>query len=219
MFGTILHVMIDMETFGTKPNAAVATFGAVKFDPKANTVDISTSREWTLNVPHQMKMGRMMDPGTVAWWMTQSEEARSVVLPALNGKGIETKEFLLMFNDWLVEHGWTSKNPIKIWSHGATFDIVISTSMYDSVELNPPWRYVNARDTRTIFDMFKPKPVSYGVAHKAVDDAIKQAYMVNECYQLLLGNASKPDINPVANEATPTLPPLMTRAAFEQYVG
>lgn len=211
--------MIDMETFGTKPNAAVATFGAVKFDPKANTVDISTSCEWTLNVPHQMKMGRQMDPGTVAWWMTQSEEARSVVLPALTGKGLTTQVFLEMFTEWLVKNGWTNKNPIKIWSHGATFDIVIATSLYDDIDLTTPWRYVNARDTRTIFDMFKPKPISYGVAHKAVDDAIKQAYMVCECYQLLLGNTSKPDIQPVANEATFSLPPLMTRAAFDQYAG
>jgi hypothetical protein len=213
-----MHVMIDMETFGTKPDAAVATVGVVVFDPKTQTVDTDNGVEWALSIPDQIRLGRKIDPSTVAWWMNQSEDARKVVIPPLNGKGMSVEGFCDSFDAWLVDRGASPKNPIKIWSHGATFDIVLGTSLYNNIDREPKWRYVNARDTRTIFEMFNPTPVKYGVAHKALDDAIKQAMMVNECYQLREGKGSEGTAKPIVNDLSKRLPPVMTREQFAQHV-
>ncbi len=206
--------MIDIETVDAKPSSAVASFGAVPFDPYNGTVDVENAREWTINVPDQIRLGRTIDPGTVAWWFLQSEEARKSIIPGLNGKATPFTVFATEFDDWLKERGLVKSNSLKVWSHGATFDVVIMTDLYRTFNRTAPWRYVNARDTRTIFDIFKPEQVQYGTAHRAVDDAIKQAIMVCESYQKHKGSNNKIELPTIVESEG--LPPYISRSEYFQ---
>ena len=72
------HVMVDLETLSTKPNACILTFGAMKFDPfhdarneKEERIFNSKStgeliRFCTGSVP--------IDEGTLDWWAKQDEK-------------------------------------------------------------------------------------------------------------------------------------------------
>ena len=78
---TLLHGMVDIETMGTDPKAAVITIGACIFDPfGADTEDtISTDQRFSTTISFQdnQKHGRTFDADTLAWWLRQSKEAQN----------------------------------------------------------------------------------------------------------------------------------------------
>lgn len=72
------HLMIDLETMDNKPTSAIASIGAVFFDPETGEMGEQFYQRVSLGscVGHGLTMGSE----TVLWWMRQDAEARSELL-------------------------------------------------------------------------------------------------------------------------------------------
>lgn len=169
------HLMIDIETLGTKSDCVVVSVGAVPFNPSAGTVQTDFGKHWVLPIQSQLDHGRTIDQLTLRWWFEQSREAQ---------KGWEKPNVARPMDFWTdIKH----MTYTFVWSHGAGFDIAILESLFKTYELAPPWQFWNIRDTRTLFhlnDSYKV-PRDTGVYHNALDDAINQAKAVCHCWKTL----------------------------------
>ena len=199
-----ISVMLDLETWGTRPGCDIRSIGACVFDPVRQVVgDADGSRtfyiacdnppdplwaDWNGEPPVKYPLHR--DPRTVQWWSEQSDEAQAAF-----ANPVDLREALDRFDHWLQSvAGRGNYSPanqhvlnIRLWSHGAAFDPPILAEAYHAVGLPVPWHYRAPRDTRTLFDMagiddhtawLKQHPGPLGVPHHALDDAICQARAV-----------------------------------------
>lgn len=156
-------VMIDLETLDITPDAHILSIGACTMD-EANTFYS------TVNV-----QDRSISVDTVAWWAKQNKEAQKIFNDCAEADR-NLEDVLRAFKTWLYEI-----KPTTIWSHGATFDVVILDNAFRQYGIETPWKYWSCRDTRTLIgvseaimgDAFKPHRV--GVHHNALDDALFQA--------------------------------------------
>lgn len=160
----MLQVMLDLETMSTKSNAAIASIGAVMFskddgiiDKFYRTVDLRTCKGAGLHV----------DPETVKWWSQQSEEAQK----ALTIDNVSLNQALDDFNEWY------GKDKKPVWGNGATFDNVIISHAYETINLTKPWPFYLDYCYRTMKKQFEKIEADKreGVHHNALDDATFQA--------------------------------------------
>ena len=131
------HIMVDIETGGKRPNAAIMAIGAVAFDA-AGMVGIPFYVR--VNLESSMARGTV-DGSTIRWWMTQSDEARAEVATATMHIG----DALTEFAQWVHSH-----NPVGVWGNGATFDNVILRSAFVAWGVHCPWQWWQDRCFRTI---------------------------------------------------------------------
>lgn len=160
-----MHVMIDLETMGTRPNAPIIAIGAVAFDAT------SILREFYVNVylGSSVTQGKaVISPETVMWWMKQSDEARAAFNTdnaySLEGALSELKVWL----DWGKVDG--------VWGNGATFDNVILREAFNNVGVLCPWPFWKDKCYRTVKGAYPDVTITRdGTHHNALDDAIYQA--------------------------------------------
>ncbi len=193
------HLMLDLETMGSKPNAAIVEIGAVFFNPA--TGDLGSEFHATVDLNSDMAAGAVVDGNTVLWWLKQSSEARSALI---SDKVITIRAALLELSNFVslnFVNGDTPTDPVTVWGNGATFDNVILRSAYSRCGMEPFWKYFHDRDVRTIVELgraigFDPKhdmPFD-GVQHSALADAKHQAKYVSAIWQRLVPPAAT-DIN------------------------
>jgi hypothetical protein len=170
-----LHdAMIDTETLGTKPGAAILSIGAVMFGPAG----LGGTFYAPVLLESCVSVGLTMDPATVTWWMGQSDEARAA---AFRTDAAPLWQVLGDFFDWFVAN--RAKHP---WCHGATFDVPLLDAAFKACNLAPPWEYWNVRDTRTLYDLAGVKvDRGAGTHHNALDDAINQARAAAHAMRIL----------------------------------
>lgn len=173
-------VMLDLETWGTRPGCAIRSIGAVVFDPKSEKI----GNEFYVNVDEKSckRLKLALEPGTVAWWEDQSDEARAAFTQTPK---LDVAEALSQFDRWFqVNRG------IRVWCQGPNFDDVILSAIYFALQANPPWRFYNARCTRTVYDLASFDARSQkreGTYHNALDDAKHQARCVQAAVARLHG--------------------------------
>ncbi|HBH8759504.1 TPA: 3'-5' exoribonuclease [Escherichia coli] len=178
------HLMIDLETMGTGPDAQIASIGAVFFDPQTGemgpefnkTIDMKTG-------------GGTVNISTIEWWLQQSSEARTAILT----DKIPMDDALLQFREFIDEN--SGEFFVQVWGNGATFDNVILRRSYERQEIPCPWRYTNDRDVRTIvalglvIDFDARSVIAFeGERHNALHDARYQAKYVSAIWQKLIPN-------------------------------
>lgn len=168
------HVMIDLETLGTTPDSAFISLGACVFDPSTGSIgkEFSMNFEWSSACE-----GRVIDPQTVRWWLTQSKEAQNSLF-SLPDHGFVGG--LWAFQRWFRDYGGVP------WSNGATFDIVMMEHAFRQHDIPCPWKHWDIRDTRTLESLSKVNRKSIvreGVHHSALDDAKYQAKYISIMYQ------------------------------------
>lgn len=169
-------VMIDIETLGTAPGCAILSIGAVMFGPSG----LGETFYATVLVQSCTDAGLVIDAGTVAWWMSQSDQARAAAFAA---DGLPLSAALNALSAWFLQQA--AERP---WCHGATFDIPVLEAAYKACRMLPPWRYWNVRDTRTLYDLAGVKvDRSAGEHHNALDDAINQATAAAKALRILAG--------------------------------
>lgn len=175
MTGLTPHVMVDLETLGSTPGAAIVSIGAVAFDPHTGLTGRSFYR--IVDPGSCQALGLTLDAGTVKWWLTQNEAARRAIAEA----GDPLPVVLQHFSFW-----WQEVDGRFFWSHGANFDEPVLGAAYRAAGHQTPWRYSASRCTRTIFDLADVAiDRSQGDHHNALDDAIAQAAAVVEAYRKL----------------------------------
>ena len=74
-----MHGMIDLETLGVKPNSAILTVGAIKFNPFTND-EPHDGLYLRINVDDQTEIGRTIDQDTLNWWAKQKASIRDEAL-------------------------------------------------------------------------------------------------------------------------------------------
>lgn len=168
-----MDVMIDLETLGTTPDAAILSIGAVLFDPRGEPVGEDCPRLYC--VLDYAGQDRRIDDATVTWWKQQSAEARREVFEPV--EAVDIKRALSLLGNFFGQSGC-------VWSQGASFDVVLLEDAYRQHNMRIPWKFWNVRDTRTCYDMAGDTEIRSGEAvdHIAWLDALKQAQRVQRCY-------------------------------------
>lgn len=168
--------MCDIESWGVRPGCAIRSIGAVEFELNGAMGDTFYANVTRASCE---AAGLHVDPNTEKWWSEQSEAARAV----LDFEQMPLDHALLGFFCWFVD-----KRAEKIWSHGATFDIPIIEATAHAVKLRAPWKFWNARDTRTLHDLcdFDVRDMNRASGHhNALDDARFQVACVAAALQKL----------------------------------
>ena len=159
-----MHIMIDLETMGNRPNAPIIAIGAVAFD--ANGID----REFyeVVDLDSSVRSGAVIDPSTVMWWLQQSDEARASLFVM---DGVTLSKALDKFSLWA-----TVSHITGVWGNGATFDNVILAESYRRLDKVAPWPFWKDKCYRTVKGMYPDvKMERAGTHHNALDDAKSQA--------------------------------------------
>lgn len=158
-----MHIMVDLETMGTRANAPIIALGAVKFD----ALSILDTFYAVVSLTDVVSTGAVIDPSTVMWWMKQSEEARS----AFDRPGKDLSVVLADFTKWV------DPSIDGVWGNGASFDNTILAESYARIGAKAPWPFWKDRCYRTVKGMFPGIPLDTraGTHHNALDDARTQA--------------------------------------------
>lgn len=164
----MLDVMLDLETMGNGPEAAILAIGAVEFDALQQTIGASFYA--VVDLESSVAHGGIMDPSTVLWWLKQSDAARA----AFNRPGDHIASALQKFSTWLENRD--DPCAVRVWGNGAAFDNVILASAYRRNGTEQPWKFWNDRCYRTIKAQHPHIQMDRsGTHHNAVDDAESQA--------------------------------------------
>ena len=165
------HIMIDIETLSTAPNALVLSVGMVLFD-ETNIFDEVYIKNRISTATGDVSRD------TAIWWMSQNDEARKAITE--HQKGItEMPEYSLVreIRDLLCAY------PVKtIWSQGS-FDqnIIENLMLRNGVDKTQLPEYYKWRDLRTVRKLLPiENEVKAKVAHNALDDAVAQVKTLQE---------------------------------------
>lgn len=174
------HIMLDIETLSSKPNAAIASIGAVRFD--LNELKLGEEFYHVVDLRSCQKFGMHFDPDTLYWWMNQKEDSREIFADSTVKVGI--KKALAEFT-YFVRNA--SSDPL-IWGNGASFDNVVVGNAYSVCSMPRPWSHKQDVCFRTIRSIFPHMKIEEGIAHNALQDAKNQANTMIEVFQSYKGD-------------------------------
>lgn len=173
------HLMVDIETWGCSSNAAIASIGAVCFNP--DTGELGDEFYRIVSIQSCLNAGLEVDEKTVYWWMNQGDKYRlELVCNERTSLDVALREFRRFMSrygssDSIGGHGY-------IWAYSPSFDLVILKNAYKAI--NEPC-FINYRyevDLRTLvlaldyYDFVRNFiHVDTYTTHNALDDAKKQA--------------------------------------------
>ena len=191
-----LDIMIDLETLGTTADAVIVSIGAVAFNLETGSTlpegdESSQSTFYTvLDIDTQPR--RHISGDTLAWWMHQGDDARSVfdrVNPAQHHFPARTA--LGAFEAWVrtvVLAANAQRKDIRVWSNGADFDLPMLQHACHTFNVSMPWPPYAGRCYLTYKNLPGARAVVMqrtGTHHNALDDAIDQARHLCAIYQAL----------------------------------
>lgn len=191
-----LHLMIDIETVSSQTDAAVASIGAVAFEPHGQDSEagLRSRPEHLFYVPIDLEdneaLGRHFSGDTIKWWLRQEEAARAALV---DPDAVTLKEAAQRLRTFV--EGLTPR-PTRVWAKGPDFDCVILKHVFNQVGESWPFQYSEARCVRTIAELAFPAGdaprMNTGTAHNALDDAIFQACLVQLCQRRLAPSERSP---------------------------
>ena len=166
----MVEIMLDLETMGQGPRAAITQIGAVVFN--TDTQSIVGRFQRNVDLASSVACGGEMDASTVLWWLRQSDEARE----AYKEVACHIRNALQDFREFIAPYEPAEREGLPVWGNGASFDNVILRGAYERIEMQTPWKFWQDRCYRTVKALNKDVPFERaGVHHRAVDDAESQA--------------------------------------------
>ena len=170
--------MIDIESLDTSPYCVILTIGAVRFDPKGTGVVERLELRPTIEDQTEV-YNRVINDDTIRWWGTQNPAALE---EAMGDQGRES------FKDCMEKLYKFCWNRRAVWSNGASFDCVVMETAWQQLGMRIPWPFYTVRDTRTLYEVagVKLKDGGHVTSHKAVEDAERQAVVVQKAYKKLM---------------------------------
>lgn len=184
------HLMVDLETMGSGPDAPVVSIGAVYFDPSTG----NTGAEFyqVVSLESSMSFGMKPDASTIQWWLKQSSEARSAILV---DEAMGLRETLELLSDFIAENAANGSHTVQLWGNGCSFDNVILRHAYALTETPFAVPFWNDRDVRTMVELGKSVGINprfdipfEGDMHNALSDARHQVKYVSAIWQRLTKN-------------------------------
>jgi hypothetical protein len=166
-------MMIDIETLGNGSDAIVVSIGAVLFN--RNTGEIGPKFYKHLAYQDQVDKGRKVTASTIAWWMSQDDDARKNAFTRVQ---IPTRQALIELQSFIQDNTLECKP----WGNGPSFDLTILENLFKDFNVEFPWHFRHVRCLRTFKELvYDGKDlVRDGVHHDALDDAVHQAKIVIE---------------------------------------
>ena len=169
-----MHVMLDIETLATTPDAVVMSVGVVKFDPHTGTPYNKTL--WRPDIDEQTERDRHVSESTLEWWAKQPDHIQE---DAFSDEGrIPVVDFMKELNRYCV-------GMEKIWCQGPQFDMLILENLYIQWGHHFGWQFWQVMDCRTLFQLMPvdPRKAIQQDLHSADADAYYQAIGVQQCYE------------------------------------
>lgn len=172
------HIMVDLETLGTRSNSVIAVIGAVYFDIETG----ETGREFyrQIEIDSCLDFGLKMDLETIEWWFQQSNEAQKEVFNTEDRDHIFP--VLQDFSEFVIED-------VILWGNSARFDCGLLEDAYHAADLPVPWKYWNERDVRTLVSLapeIKENTIREGTHHNALDDCYHQIKYCSTIHQKIM---------------------------------
>lgn len=170
------HVMIDMETLSTEPDAAIVEISLAQFNPRSGK--IFKELKVKFDIDDVLKSGYDVSKSTlIDFWLNQPEEVRKDVL-------IDNNNRRSLLNGWSeVCHFIESIDNPFVWGKGPTFDIAKAAyAIKQEVSTTLPWKYYNERCVRSILaiDPKLAKSVVFeGAKHESMNDVKHQIKQVS----------------------------------------
>jgi exodeoxyribonuclease VIII len=186
------HLMLDLETFATTPDAMVIEVAAILFDPLGPPADPRehVNLSLALDPTEQIMWRRAIDPATVDWWETQP------ITPG--AKAHESGHNVQGLAEALREMIGGDR-PAVVWANSPSFDCVILRHLFRQAGAGDlPWHFRVEHDCRTIRTLaqatgwVQPLGIDTGLtAHAALDDCTLQARRVQSQWQHLMAFAPR----------------------------
>lgn len=169
------EIVIDVETFSSGPNSAIATIGAIAWDRETEEV-----RKFYTIIKEDPK--GVYSSQTIRWHIDLNVGCRSV---GRQDEGVHLNQSLTYLSSFLRDHKADQRGECRIWTH-ATFDMPVLRSAYHRSGITSiPWSYGNCRDLRTLYDLSGGRPseeeVGYTGNHNALEDCLSQKNEVDIC--------------------------------------
>lgn len=168
-----MDFMVDLETMGNRPDAAIWSIGAVSFkDREFEEIDSFYER---ISLRSSIAAGLTMNADTILWWMRQDDNVRAEI----NRPSGALEAVLKKFAHWLIEQE-PDVHERYLWAQGVGFDIPILHSAYDAcgIDTTPLWSFWNTHDLRTLESIVKRRGVRIpefdAEKHNALADAQAQ---------------------------------------------
>jgi len=154
--------MLDIETLGIEPGAAILSIGACTFD----TEGVGETFEVSVDLESCQARGLKIDADTLQWWLTQDEAARDVLT---GGAALPTALSEL-------RHFLDTNDYDELWANSPKFDMAHLEAAYDALGWMVPWDFYELRDVRTVQALPGAVEIEQdGTTHDALDDAVYQA--------------------------------------------
>lgn len=173
------HVSFDIETLDVCASAVVLSIGAALFnlDEQDTYDDIRNygARCFYASIEMQTQIDRKrtISADTIAWWMSQSQEAKQVF-----------SESKYQVPQALVDLQAFCAGTSFAWGNGNMFDNVIIRSLFNSFDMDYPYHYVRDMDLRTLKVAAGSPKISVASSsmtkHNALDDAVFQAVLAQQ---------------------------------------
>jgi hypothetical protein len=199
------HLMIDIETLGTGPNAVITSISAVQFDLETG----ETGKEFhkPISIQSCLDAGLEVEAGTLLWWMGNADDERGRFIQDQK-EAVSLKTALLDLNSFMITTFTNGVKDVKVWGNGATFDISkIENAAYKS-KTKLVWDSKNApRDVRTLVDfnpVTKDLTEFVGTKHFGIDDCKHQ---IKYCCEIWKSFHTHMTIEPVGVGAPDNQPP------------
>lgn len=167
------HIMLDIESLGTRPGAVVMSAAFVRFSDLA-------SCSVNMSIPDQQALGLEIDPATHAWWGTQPPEAWAAAI----SNPTPLQAALAYLHEW---YAWAAAGEAMVWCHGASFDAPLLGEVFRRAGRATPWQFWSIRDTRTLYQLadVDPKAFATGAPHVALNDAMAQTHAAKRALEVL----------------------------------
>jgi hypothetical protein len=143
------HIMLDLETLGTKVGAIFTSIGAVQFDIETGQIGSKFIR--VINIDSAVTAGRTVEAGTLQWWMAQDSNIRSQMFHGPTPLLDALHDFTIWVHN-ILESGPES---VRIWGNSASFDVGKLQHAYESFGLHIPWDFRYERCYRSYIGEFK----------------------------------------------------------------
>jgi len=198
---TTVHVMIDIETLcNDSSGGVILEIGACVFDfyggPKRTIEKLGgtygTFRK-IIDIESSLEAGLKIEASTLRWWL-EDMERRAVFCELIKQTLNDYQSTLIEFRSWLGGVCTFKWDRLQVWSHGASYDLVILENHY---KLGPfggaPWKFRNQNDTRTMIRLYKEiigaelAPERNPYKHNSLSDACVQARHMQDIVSLLKG--------------------------------
>jgi hypothetical protein len=198
----IIDIMTDLETLGKHNSPAITQIAAVPF--KLETGEILPDEFNQMITPMScVKFGLDIEGDTLSWWMTQEKEAIEMVIVKSIQEGIDLKECLVNFNEYInsLKHKYEA-DEIRIHGNGVLSDIKWLESAYLAVGIEPAWSYREPTCVRSLigygqrfFDINPKETIPFiGIKHYAIDDCKHQISYCCEIARVMMESKKALDL-------------------------